>query len=512
MRYLYMFLAIFLLSCNDEGNYDYHKINEITIDGITDQELYEVISLKDKLIIRPDITGFLSGKDITGLEFEWKLFLLKSNNVVEGADYVIGREKDLEYRVTENAGTYYGSYTVIDKKNDLKFQKRFFVSVKSATSEGWAILCEENNKSRLDWIFNVSETKDEILKDLWVDENYDMGKPVSLNFFYGLEGSYRLVNAEKGSFNLDPILQMAGESRNMKYLFFTLPDRIDIRGGSPQITYRAPSVFVVVDNKGDIYTRTLDPGAMFDYRSNIIPGESNYFVAAPYVAMYIIKGSGGGGGGSIILYDQTNCRFVEYLTESTYPSVAKFVGTKFKSTDNHEMVFMETTQGQQSYAVLRNKITGKYYVYGFKIDKLGINNQTHYSEVKGPDLDKLTKISFHSIYNYMFYSTDSKVYRFEVQNDPANIVEAEEVISLPGETIVEIMSYKYSAWKIFVPWETDRASRFVVASNKNGQTTDCGNVRIYDVPSLSKPLKLYRDYLDKGIGKIVDINYFEPGK
>lgn len=508
MRYLYIFLAIFLLSCAEKGNYDYKEINDITIEGITDKTLYEVISLKDRLVIDTKINGRFSGTNTDGFEYEWKLFRLMDGDKIDGEDYIISKEQNLDYAVTEDPGVYYGSYTVIDKKNDTKFKKRFFVNVRSLTSEGWAVLCEENSESRLDWIFNVSEDQDELLCNIWRDKNYKMGSPVSLNYFNGIYGSYRIVNVENGSFNLDPLLQTAGEDRNMKYQFFTIPDRVDVRGGSPQIVYRDPNIFVLIDAKGDIYTKTLSPGAMYDYRSNRVVGEDDYFVAAPYVGMNTLK-AGYGYKASIVLYDQTNCRFVEYLHESLYPSIANIQGVLFQPTANHEMLFMETTTAQNTFAVLRNKSTGKYYIYGFKINMGGVNVQQFYTEIKGPNLDKLSKISFHSIYNYMFYSVGSKVYRFKVQNNANNIEPAQEVISLPGETIVEILTQKFVAWTAYKPWETDRANRLVVASNKDKQATDCGNVRMYDVPSLSQPLVLKKEYVNMGLGKIVDIEYFE---
>lgn len=511
MRYLYIFLAVFLFSCNEGGNYDYREINDITIEGVNDQILYSVISLKDNLKIPTQLSGRFSGKDINGLEYEWKLMPLGVNSDDSDKNYVISREKDLDHYVTENPGTYYGSYTVIDKINNAKFQKRFFVNVRSLTSEGWAVLCDENNESRLDWIFNISDDSDEILNNIWSEKNYNMGRPISLNTSYGRFGTLRLANVENGSFNLDPLLQTAGENRNMKYQFFTIPDRVDVRGCSPQIWYREPNIFVLVDNKGDIYTKSCDPGSMFDYRSNIVSGETNYFEAAPYVSMHIWK-AGMGMAASIMLYDQTNCRFVEYLNESLYPSVANIRGALFKPTTNHEMIYMETTMTQNSFALLRNKSTGKYYIYGFRINSSGMNTQTFYSELKGNDLDKIGKISFHNVYNYMFYSAGSKVYRFKIQNDANNIEQAQEVISLPGETIIEIMSPKFAAWTAYKPWETDRANRLVVASNIDNQTTNCGNIRIYDVPSLSQPLVLKKEYVGKGLGKIVDIEYFERDK
>lgn len=512
MKYLYIFLAIFLLSCAKESNSNYQEINDIMIEGVTDQTLHNVISFKDTLKINTTIKGRFSGDDTEGLEFEWKLIAIKGNNVFEGNDFVISREKNLKHYVTENPGMYYGSYTVTDIKNDAKFIKRFFVNVRSVTSEGWAILCDEGGESRLDWIFDISADSIEVVHSLWSDKNYNMGKPVSLNFFYNMSsGSFRLANTENGSFNLDPLLQTAGENRNMIYQFFTVPERVDIRGGASVIMHRDPEISMLIDVKGDIYTKeTRDVGVMFDYRCNIVSGESDYFVAAPYVAIHHLKYNEDAA--SIILYDQTNCRFVEFQNNAIYPSVAKFDGTMFQPTANHELIFMETTMEQNSFAVLKNKSSGKYYIYGFRIRGAGVNEQQFYTEIKGPELDKLNKIVFHNINNYMFYTASSKVYQFKIPNKGDIVDPAKEAISLPGETIVDIMLPKFAAWEKYESWETYRANQLVVASNRDNMATDCGNVRIYDVPSLSAPLILKKEYTNKGLGKIVDIEYFERDK
>lgn len=511
MKYLYIFLAIYLFSCAEKGNYDYQEINDIIIEGVTDQTLHEVISFKDTLKINPTIKGLHSGDDVSGLEFEWKMIRISGDNESEGNDFVIGREKNLKYYVTEDPGMYYGSYTITDKENNAKFNKRFFVNVRSVTSEGWAILCDEGGESRLDWIFDISADSVEIVHSIWSEKNYNMGRPVSLNFFYGLSGSFRLANTESGSFNLDPLLQTAGEDRNMKYEFFTIPERVDIRGGSSIIMHRDPEISMLIDVKGDIYTKTtLDVGILFDYQCNMVSGESDYFVAAPYVAIHHLKYNEDAA--SIILYDQTNCRFVEFQNNAIYPSVAKFTGTMFQPTTNHELIFMETTMTQNSFAVLKNKSTGKYYLYGFRIRGAGVNEQQFYTEIKGPDLDNLNKISFHNIYNYMFYSAGRKVYQFKIPSEGNDAEPAKEAISLPGETVVDIMLPKFAAWEQYKPWETNRANQLVVASNKDNMVIDCGNVRIYDVPSLSAPLILKKEHTNKGLGKIVDIEYFERDK
>ena len=48
----------------------------------------------------------------------------------------------------------------------------FQLRVKSMTSEGWMVLCEENGKSRMDIIFNSNENDDLIAHNIWGNEPF----------------------------------------------------------------------------------------------------------------------------------------------------------------------------------------------------------------------------------------------------------------------------------------------------------------------------------------------------
>ncbi len=92
-------------SCfDDKGNYDYWEINEVTISGGMDTT-YQVIAYADTLRLNPQITSSLEKHD-SDYEYEWKLIPngIDISEVTEGVDFIIGRDKNLEWPVTLGAG------------------------------------------------------------------------------------------------------------------------------------------------------------------------------------------------------------------------------------------------------------------------------------------------------------------------------------------------------------------------------------------------------------------------
>ena len=70
LAYAQVLVLPLLLACNeDQGNYDYRAINDVTISGI--EETYTVINKADKLEISPVITTSMG--DDSKLTYEWKV-------------------------------------------------------------------------------------------------------------------------------------------------------------------------------------------------------------------------------------------------------------------------------------------------------------------------------------------------------------------------------------------------------------------------------------------------------
>lgn len=188
----------------------------------------------------------------------------------------------------------------------------------------------------------------------------------------------------------------------------------------------------------------------------------------------------------------------------------------FPAETGRDMVYMNWTLNKYTYAVLQDPQDGEMYVYGIKVDG-DKNYRDYYTQLKRPNGDKITHIAFHSLYAYMFYSTDkSEIYRFDLDhpNDPAV-----KVLSFPGETITALKINKLLLWgkpAKYQPWEVARENRLVIGSNitaevEKGNEESCGIMRTYDVPPLRQPMEDKQvKYHDK-LGKIVDIVYRERG-
>ena len=496
-----------VLSCyDDKGNYDYKEVNELNISGIDDKVYYERIAFVDTLKLTPEIQSPWYGNNTERYEFTWKLIPSSANTDKDGdtISYVISKEKNLILPVTQKAGDYRGFYLVKDKENGISWYRNFYLRVKTLTSEGWMVLCDNEGESRLDIIFNQTENDDIIAHDLWKDQEFSTGKPYSLLFSYMLQGSARLLICENGTYNMDVDDLHVGEENNLKWWFGSQPDKVEVRGsGASQFANKA-NYWIIVDKAGDAYAYNTDVvGSVFEFPINLVDGKTP-FKAAPFVgetfAWYW--------GCSSMLYDATHKQFLEIIDGGVYPSVMKFSGTQlFSAQTGRDMVHLESTKNGYNYAILKDPSSGKYYFYGIIMNS-GKNTQEYYGEVKGDNLGQVQKFACHHMYPYLFYLANNKIYQFDMAH-PDN--KAKEVLSLPGETIQVIKFTPIVAWAPYQEWERNRNHQLLVATNVDGKDPDgCGIVRMYDVPNLMGTLVKKKEH--KGLGKIVDVTYRERGK
>ena len=102
-------------------------------------------------------------------EYEWKFlpFGTDFDQIPDLDKTVVSRERKLDILVTLDPGLYSCFFKVKDKKNSLTTIHSFSLQVKSMTSEGWMVLCNENDKPRMDIIFNVDDDNDLIAHNIW---------------------------------------------------------------------------------------------------------------------------------------------------------------------------------------------------------------------------------------------------------------------------------------------------------------------------------------------------------
>lgn len=511
MRYKHLILTVIALmfaACyGDKGNYDYTEINDLEISGFADGG-YEKIAFVDDLVITPQIASRYYGENIDNFEFEWKLMHQAANEATDGVkDYTIGNEKNLSIPVTQDAGNYNGYLIVTDKTNGLEWRKHFTVKVKSLTSEGWLVLCDVGGEARLDIVFNENADSDIVAYDLWEVSENKTHNPEKILFSYILGGSKTIYVCDEGSYILSDNLSVE-ESGDIRWSFGASPEHLYIQGSAASQFANVRKNWIVIDQSGDAYILNLSEyGSVFGFPANYVGG-TEYFRAAPFVgttyAWYY--------GASMLMYDQTNGRFLEVIDGANYPSVMTFMGTQLFTAEQpgYEMVHLESTKNGYNYAILQDPISGRYYFYCIEMNEAGKNNQIYHGEVKGEGLDRVKQFACHHMNTqpYLFYSTDDTIYQFDMShpNDPAKVA-----VSFTGETVQVIKFTPYVAWEAYTTWERERNYRLVVGSNVNGgDHQSCGIMRTYNVPVLMGDLTLAKEH--KGLGRIVDITYKERGK
>ena len=508
-KWLIILGVLLSVSCfDDKGNYDYADLGEVTIEGIATDRWYELFAYSDTLKIPVKITSTRYTNGEEPYTYAWKFTKLNAPTMDEQdnpIDYTISREKNLAYVPAFSAGDYNCFFVVTDTILGLQKKVDFFVRLRTAVSEGWMILCEENGEARLDWVMNLTEKEDRISRNVWADNELKLGKPYAIFSAYFLRGSNRYVFTENGTFNIDAEDAHVGEDNNVKWAFGDAPDVV--HGLATEVAIqRNNSLDLLVTRDKNLYVRDLYlVGSIYGFPINYT-SDGKRFDVAPYFGHRY-----SGSEASVIIYDETNKRFMELDDdEKNIPHPLTFAGgtVDFSAETGRDMVYMNWTKDSYTFAVLEDPSDGEMYVYGIKVEVSGNNYRQFYMKLNRPNKDKIMHIAFHSIYRYLFYSTENAVYQFDME---APETPAKQILSFPGETFTALKINKMVGWIAYQPWEKARENQLVVGSYINDkEESKCGVMRIYDVPGLMAPLEKKKEYTE--LGKIVDIVYRERGK
>ena len=201
-RYILILLSVLLLGAcaEDKGNYVYHEINEVAIaEGLEQGKLYTKVSFVDNLTFDPVINSTLKDFNEADYEYEWKAIPRGADfEDIEKADgLVLSTERRIDMLLTLKPGDYSCFFNVTDKETGVCWSTPFYLRVKSMTSEGWMVLCEENGESRMDLVFNSSENEDLIAHNIWENEPFKPGVPQRLIYNYSRGEVFPMLVTDK---------------------------------------------------------------------------------------------------------------------------------------------------------------------------------------------------------------------------------------------------------------------------------------------------------------------------
>lgn len=519
-------MAILTVSCaEDKGNYDYHDINEVTIEGIKEGETMTKVSFIDRLVIDPQIKSSAGRNNEGDYEYTWKMLPagVDFDKIDDLSVTVISKERKIDQLVTWEPGDYSMFFIVKDKENGLCTTASFKLRVKSTTSEGWMVLCDDNGKARMDIIFNVDADNDLIAHNIWQASDFNPGKPDRLMFNYNIYETASLLVTDRTTYNLDVTDLHSGEDNELKWRFGIPPENLRIQA-SAMSQFSINNLWVIVDDKNDVYVldRSVN-NSVFEFPVNKVDGTTD-FKAAPFVGVsYNNQYNGGYGCAPAVLYDMTHRQFLVIRNNSQYPSPITFSGsTMFTAETGRDIVWMESAKDGRIYSLLRDPADNRLYFYCFELRANytpgdywweegkyeEYNVQHYYGEVIGNGIATADMFAVNHQFPYIFYVYDNSIYQFDMGHPEE---EAKQVLSFPGETIKKIKFCPMVAWEAYEEWERQRGYQLMVATTKNGvEPNESGIVRMYEVPNLMNPLVQLKEYT--GLGNIVDVAYKERKK
>lgn len=501
--------AILLAGCSqDEGNYDYHSLNEPNITGVP--ESISVLSRAD-LDLNPEM-----GDNITDLDaytYEWKAINKSGDNEVT----VLGTEKHLKQEVTLPAGEYTLYFTATEKKSGLFWRQSYSLTVSDVTSEGWMVLCDVAGKTRLDLVSDVTgKTYYDVLKSNGMPE---LNKP------------YRIQYAPKAGYSDSPfyLFTADGATRLSKNSFAWQKDYAFRYEVAKQTDLHPQSI--VYDQGAMMKLCVSDGYAYYAANSGILglyAAANKQPVLAPYVGCNVRASSYAT---IFLLYDDVNKCFMSCspflpdlsLSDNSYLSMEEMediainykgkemvTGTAFSEYPTGlDFVYMENTKydpGNAKMGVTYTVLMGgdKYYLYGIQLgDMLAYGDcpiaigRAYYGDLSGcTDIDKASCFAFSSLKNYMYYSVGGTVYRVNLSETP---LKAQKQFTLRNEkiTVLKFNLYQNAA--------SSHDYDLVVGSDNRGD----GALRIYEGRDSEGDFSNVNPTIYTGFAIIVDATYRE---
>ncbi|RXM46905.1 PKD-like family lipoprotein [Flavobacterium sp. YO64] len=486
------FLSLLLVlnyGCSeDEGNYNYNAINEIAVTGV--EKAYTAYS-GEYFKITPNLNATIDdGNNPDRYTYEW--VVVSPSKILADPTSVIllATTKDLDGILKLPSGKYDVYYFVKDKVTGVTWQQKpFELNVISSIYEGWLAIGNVDGKARLDMVSilpGIPEPR--IITDVLDASGSALklsGSAVEVSCFGAATASSAygvyVTATESGTARLDP--NSFGWTQSQNFAYETLGGAFPTDFGVDFMQTPGSGSENFVYSKGNIYYYYRPFNIKYGLPQNILESETKPFYAAPFIA------TNSGASGMPVFFNNDTRSFVRFSYSkgncSPMPPVAESTTTLDWNNTNSDLIYMTTSgfNGFESFAVLKNRSTGKYNLLRFSRTLV----QSYYKEIlNAPEFDKATKFAVSPDSGYLFYAVGGKVYEYDNGTQSAKLM-----INKGSEEITYIGFHAYAR---------NADKKLVVGSY--GTT---GKLELYTVPPVNGDLVLTDTY--SGLCKIVDVAY-----
>lgn len=510
-QFIYIWLGVILLSVfscyDDEGNYDYHDINEITFGDI--KTTYNVLLNIDTLKIDA-LVQMTSGNEADSSRFQYAWVVSPQNNTKRKD--TISSERVLNYFVALIPGTYELYFKVWDRVTDVRWKKKFDLIVGTPYSRGIMLTGEDENGYVDLQMISMGGVDTVLVRGVFQNTGLPpLRGPIA--FFhtgklYAQEYEQVWIFSETGSYYLDRESLESSETNVFEDFFMEkfeepqVPVVMEPEQRAIDGTVDGSNRVVVCSNGNLFYTGlNIITYGMFSTPLNCEKSDLNKYLPASKYIFYGIQDFN-----KFIWYSEETDRFYSVPNYLAYYSDT----IQMKSSDafswNHQegserkLIFGANTwneakayvHGGNSFALMKD---GKdVFIYKFYVKNLEAKNCYQISSDVAADVLSADFYAFSSTRSVLFYVKNNTLYAYNY--DIGN----ERVEILPLETTDEITMLKFD-----LTMEPMKDALYVATYN----STEGGTLRKYYVGNNPDKVELIPDSKSvwKGLTKVINMSW-----
>lgn len=494
-------IMIVLSSCyKDIGNYSYHPINVVNLGNIDTANGY-IAFYNDSLHIKPDIKSSANINDESAYSYLWTY--RKSTSVSSGDDSLLSTTRNLDAKMTMLPGSYTLMYKVTDNKTGVMVHTRTTLTVSTEVYEGFMVLSDVNNQSRMDMLSYVKSTGVfNQYTDVFARQASTI--PMNGNAYQVLCMPYVGTNVAQQNYGIF-VLNAAGTNRvnqetfawnnsyNIRYLIVgDVPANVAATRLTGITTGAYNYQIYMYGPDKNMYSYSTSAGYAFRYSPlNVYETGGTPFQVSPYVAT---------DGTSAVMYNSDKKTFVTAANASAV-SVADVIPA-WNFPTGMDLLYMECIYYPESgikpnsYAVLKDPATGRIYLLNFLMRQ----PQNYFDEMKATDIALATNFAASPDHNYIFYSVGGKLYEYDMY------LKQSFLMADYGSSIISHLSFPHISSRYgkanYVTWSK---SLLVGSYDPAGPKGSNGKLEIFTISDINGPLVKTNSWT--GFGKIVSVGY-----
>lgn len=445
-------VSVWFHACtDDEGNYDYVKVNEVsiheitvdgdTVDGINTRN---VIGRMDTVRIVLDISGTIAKESLEDYDMEWYICTNSHTHTT------ISKEKNLEYPVDLDPGQYALYFQITDRSTGLKWLESCNLTVATPFSRGFLVLGDlEDGDVGLDMIAMPVGKDTTMIEDVFDNSEKGIKAPAERLIFAGQRAGDEVgkqalwMTTGTNSFRMSnqTNIDVLGEASTFGFIE-TLEEHkepIRVMDMFPrQTNMNRSALYRGYITEDQVYFKGITMAEFFTIPVNRYSATSKtYFKPYPLAFYYGISSTAYN---CVLLYDMDNDKFAKINGTSTASycyELTDQVTDPFpwdQSKVKRTIVYGENSasgNNGSSFAIMKNKEgDSQYYIYKWDATSSMFNQRIvtkgdcfTIDMSKAKDIDKAKLFAFASNQSRLLYAVGKKLYVYDYGRESLELYE-----------------------------------------------------------------------------------------